>query len=152
VPGKIGDRSGDTLLLEARPSFVEQQRHSRDCLLVSAIEGSTPPRHDRAWIAAAILTATVAGATFAGVPMLVAALVAGGLMIATRCTTGTSARHSVDWQVLVVIGAALGLGLALKQTGAADCLAHRGVKLVGQDPWAALLVIYLITSLFTAII
>jgi len=155
VSGKIGDielRPGDTLLLEARPSFVEQQRHSRDFLLVSAIEGSTPPRHDRAWIAAAILAAMVAAATFAGVDMLVAALVAGGLMILTRCTTGTDARRSVEWQVLTVIAAALGLGYALDKTGAAALLAHSWLGLVGQHPWAALLAIYVITSLFTEVI
>jgi len=45
--------------------------------------------------------------------VIVAALVAGGLMIATRCTTGTAARRSVEWQVLTVIGAALGLPLGI---------------------------------------
>jgi len=155
VPGKIGDieiHAGDTLLLEARPSFVSQNRQSRDFLLVSAIEGSTPPRHDRAPLAAAILAGMVAAATLFGVSMLVAALVAGGLMIATRCTTGAAARRSVDWQVLTVIGAALGLGQALGQTGAAAAIAQAWVGFAGENPWATLVGIYAITSVFTALI
>lgn len=155
VHGKIGDielRAGDTLLLEARPSFVPQQRDSRDFLLVSAIEGATPPRHERAGLAMAILGAMVAAVTFFDVPMLVAALVAGGLMIATRCTTGTAARRSVEWPVLIVIGASLGLGRALDQTGASTALAHAWVGLAGESPWMALLAVYAITSLATAVI
>ena len=53
---KIGDivlRAGDTLLVEAHPSFADQQRNSRDFFLVSRLEGSNPPSHDRAWIAMA---------------------------------------------------------------------------------------------------
>jgi len=155
VRGKIGDielRGGDTLLLEARPSFVEQQRHSRDFLLVSAIEGATPPRHDRATTAAAILVAMVAAATFGDVSMLLAALVAGGLMLLTRCTTAAVARRSVDWQVLTVIGASLGLGHALHQTGAAAAVAHGWIGLAGDSPWITLLAVYLITSFLTELI
>ena len=51
IKKKIGDiilRPGDTLLLESHPSFLEQQRNSRDFFLISRIEGYTPPRHDKA--------------------------------------------------------------------------------------------------------
>ncbi len=46
VDRKIGDVEllpGDTLLLETRPDFVEQQRNSRDFLLVSRIGDHHPP-------------------------------------------------------------------------------------------------------------
>ena len=45
---RIGDivlYAGDTLLVEAHPSFADQQRNSRDFFLVSRVEGSNPPRH-----------------------------------------------------------------------------------------------------------
>ena len=56
--GKVGDvvlRAGDTLLLESRPSFITQQRNSRDFLLVSEVQGAALPRHDRAWVAVSIV-------------------------------------------------------------------------------------------------
>ena len=155
VEGKIGVielHVGDTLLLEARPSFVEQHRNSRDFLLVSAIEGGKTPRHDKAGIATLVLIAMVLGASFAGLSMLVAALVAAGLMIITRCTSASAARQNVDWQVLVVIGASIGLGSALEQTGAASAIAQFWIGFAGQNHWIALLAIYLITSLFTAVV
>ena len=155
VRGKLGDielRAGDTLLLEARPSFARQHRNSRDFLLVHEIEGSTQPRHDRAWIAVVILAVMVAAATSGLVSMLEAAMIAAGLMVITRCTTGSSARASVDWSVLAVIGASLGIGQALEITGAAAEVAHSWVALAGADPWLALAAIYALTSLFSSFI
>ena len=152
--GKVGDirlRAGDTLLIEARPSFLEQQRHSRDFLLVSEIQGASPPRHERAFVSVLILLGmVVAAATFAD--MLLAALVAAGLMVATRCTTVARARASIDWSVLAVIGASFGLGASLEVTGAASHLAQSWLSLAGEGPWLALAAVYLVTMLFTEFI
>ena len=73
-------------------------------------------------------------------------------MIITRCTSASAARRNVDWQVLVVIGASIGLGSALEQTGAASAIAHFWISFAGQSYWIALLAVYLITSLFTAVV
>jgi di/tricarboxylate transporter len=151
---KIGDivlRPGDTLLLEAHPWFVDQHRNSRDFFLVSRVEDSTPPNHERAWVALAILTAMVTLAGLEVLSMLNAALLAAGLMVLTRCCTATAARRSVDWQVLVVIAAAFGLGRAMQTSGAAEAIAGRVVGLAGSSPWLALAVVYLITMLFTEV-
>ena len=79
-------------------------------------------RHDRAWIALGILGAMVAVVTLEWLTMLNAALIAAGLMIVTRACTGTEARRSIDWRVLLVIGAALGVGQAMDISGAAGSI------------------------------
>jgi di/tricarboxylate transporter len=153
--GKIGDivlRPGDTLLLEARPSFVEQQRNSRDFLLVSRIEDSTPPRHERAWVALAILGAMVTVVTFGWLSMLVAGMLAAGLMIMTGCCTAAVARRSVDWQVLLVIAAAFGLEQALWKSGAASIIAGTFLGAAGDNPHLALAVVYGVTLLLTELL
>ncbi|MGD8495567.1 MAG: SLC13 family permease [Gemmatimonadales bacterium] len=155
LPGKVGDitlRVGDTLLLETRPSFLEQHRNSRDFLLVSEVRGHAVPRHDRAWIAALVLGGMVVAAATGLLSMLEAALVAAGLMIVTRCTTGSDARASVDWSVLVVIGAALGLGQAMDASGAAAAIAAWWLGLAGGSPWLALAAVYVLTAGFTELI
>lgn len=155
IAGRIGDivlHPGDTLLLEARPAFVQQNQHNRDFLLIHPLQGDAVPRHERAWLAAAILLAMVAVATAGWLSLLEAALLAGGLMLLTQCTTAASARASIDWSVLVVIGASLGLGTAMQVSGAAQLLASTGLQLVGQQPWLALLVIYALTSAMTEVI
>ncbi|MCS6951295.1 MAG: SLC13 family permease [Bryobacterales bacterium] len=153
--GKIGDivlRPGDTLLIEANPSFALQQRDSRDFFLVSGVENSTPRRHERAGVALAILAAMVLAAAFGGLNMLVAALLAAFLMIATGCCTVSDARNALDWPVLVAIGAALGLGRAMEVSGAAKVVAGAMLSLGGDNPWLTLAAFYAATCLLTEIL
>lgn len=153
--GKIGDirlQSGDTLLLEAPPAFLEQRRVSRDFYLVSGIPNSEPLRHNRAPIAMAILTLMVLLATLGSMDMLKAASIAACLMLITRCCSPNRAIRSVDWSVLLVIGAALGIGKALEATGAAAAIAETLLGIAGQEPRVALAVVYAITTLLTEVI
>jgi len=155
VPGRIGDielKPGDTILIEADAGFADRYRNTRDFLLVSPLEDSTPRRHHRAPLALLILGIMVVLATFGVLDMLVAAMVAAGLMIITRCCTITEGRRSVDWSVLVVIAAALALGTALEVSGAAQTIADRIIGLAADDPWWTLVAVYGITMLTTEII
>jgi di/tricarboxylate transporter len=161
---KVGDivlQAGDTLLLEARPSFVQQQRNSRDFFLVSQLEDSTPPRHERAFVALAILIGMVLLATlfeqlplFArnGFGMFHAALVAAGLMLYAGCSSATAARRMIDWQVLVVIAATMGVGKAVASTGLASAVAHGLIALAGTEPMLQLAIVYIVTMMFTEIL
>ena len=155
IQAKIGDivlRPGDTLLLEAEPGFVDRQHNSRDFFLVSRLPDSRPLRQDRAFIAVGILIGMVVVATLEWVPMLQAALLAAGLLLLTRCITGSAARAAVDWEVLIAIAASFGLGHALEKTGAAQFIAASLIQLAQGDPWVTLAVVYLVTMLFTELI
>jgi len=161
---KIGDielRAGDVLLLEARASFVEQQRTSRDFYLVSALDDSAPTRHHKAWTALAILAGMIVAATvFEQVPwfvdhqfsMLHAAMVAAGLMLATGCCSTEAARRSIDWQVLLLIASAFGIGKAMEKTGTAEALAASMLGLAEGDPFMALFVLYGTTMVLTELL
>ena len=154
IERKIGDialRAGDTLLLECRRSFVEQQRNSRDFLLVSQLGDSHPPNHERALTAAAIVAGMVLAVTAGWLSMLEAALLAAGLMIVTGCTDGRVARRAPDWQVLVVIATSFGIGAALEKTGTASLLAGGLIGLAGGDPWLTLSLVFLATALLTSL-
>ena len=149
---KIGDiilKPGDTLLLECHPSFFDQHRNSRDFYLVSRVEGYTPPRHERAWLAGAVFLGMVVAAGTGMVSMLLAGMLAAGFMIIGRCCNSTMARTSVDWQVLIAIAASFGLGKAMETTGAAGRIAELMLGIAGTNHWAALAVIYLLTIVCT---
>ena len=155
IKRKIGDiilKPGDTLLLEAQENFVEQHRNSRDFYLVSRLEDSSPPRHERATISLLILIATVISVTLGWLSILKASMLAAGLMIIARCTTATNARKAVDWQVLVIIAASLGIGQAIQVTGAAHEIAMGLTGMTMGSPGLALASVYIITALFTAMI
>jgi len=155
IQRKIGDialQPGDTLLLEARPSFMAQQRHSRDFFLVSQIEDSQPPQHHRAYLAIAIVAGLVAVVTLGLSDILHAALGGAALMLVAGCCTLGAARKTLDWPLLVAIGAALGLGAAVEQTGLAQTLAGGFVGMAGTSTYAALVGLFATTVLISSVV
>lgn len=177
--GSIRLEPGDTLLLQTRNDFVFQHRNNRDFYLVSGIGASSARRHDRALIAGGLFLLLIvwlilSALTWDGAPMgevlgLGAAMDAGVkpiaamaivvAMIVTRCMTTQQARTAIDLQVLMTIAAAIGLGTALKQSGAATFVAETLVEGVGRSglpaatlPVVLLVVVYLVSMLLTEVI
>lgn len=155
IPGKLGDitlRVGDTLLLEASHQFVEHYRFRRDFLLVSALNDSTPPDFRKAPLALGILLLMVLVSAVGLMPIMEAAFLAAGGMIATRCITASKARRNIELPVLVVIAASFALGNAMTLTGAAASIAELLVLSDNMSPWLALGLVYLLTVAFTEVI
>ncbi len=160
INAKIGDivlRSGDTLLLEAHQSFEARNRNSSDFFLVSSVQNSAPPRHDKAWMALLILlTMIVVNLTWDKYfDILTSATLAAGLMILTKCCTAREARESLDVEVLVSIGASFGIGKALESSGAAQWLSSNlidAAQIFGGGPWAVLGAVYFATMILTELI
>ncbi|MGB7551463.1 MAG: SLC13 family permease, partial [Chromatiaceae bacterium] len=155
LPGKLGDirlQVGDTLLLEAGQSFVEQYRYRKDFLLVSLLDDSSAPDFRKAPWSLAMLAAMVVASASGLVSILEAAFLAAGGLLATRCISASKARRAIDLSVLVVIAASFALGTAMTKTGAAQGLAGLMLGGAGLSPWLALALVYLLTSLFTEFI
>jgi len=173
---KIGDvvlHAGDVLLVEAHPSFADQQKDSRDFFLVSKVDESTPPKHELAYLAIGLLMAMVVAVSgkdvldvVAGVipalqplvklvpqpTMLVSSMVAAALMLVTRCVSLETARKSIDWEVLLAIAASFALGTALDRSGAAQSIATWTNALAGGSPFISLALIYFVTLVVTELI
>ncbi len=155
ITGKIGDirlRAGDTLLLEAASSFIDERRISRDFYLVSGVPNSEPIRHERSHVAFILTVAMVLLAAVGWLSMLQAAVLAAVGMIALGCCSPTKALRSIDWSVLLVIAAALALGEALNITGAAEAIANGVIGIAGDNPWLSLIAVYAVTTVLTEII
>lgn len=155
LQGKIGDmrlRSGDALLLEANPVFETQYRSSKDFYLVSIVPDSTPINHEKAPLALAAMVGMVLLASFGWMSMLHAAILAAVVMVALGCCSPHKALASVEWSVLLVIAASLGLGQALALTGVATAMADMLLGPAHSNPWLALVLIYGATTLLTEIV
>jgi di/tricarboxylate transporter len=151
VPGNLGNirlRTGDVLLLEARPAFVSRQRYNKDFLLINDLD-TEAPRHDRAWLSWGILLVLVGLAAFGVMSMLNAALVGAALVILTGCCSVGQAQKAVDVPVALTIAASFALGGALEQTGAAGYLAEGVVSFSGGNVLLALALVYLVVSVLT---
>ncbi len=67
----------------------------------------------------------------------------------TGCINMEDARRSIDYQVLLVIACAFGLGIAVQKVGLADIIASQALSIAGGNPWLMLALIYLATVLLT---
>jgi di/tricarboxylate transporter len=148
VQGKIGDivlRPGDTLLMQCAPAFMRLHHNSRDFYLASELPNTEAPSFDRARIALGILAAMVLAVAVGQIHISIAAFVAVAALIGSRCISASQARQSVDWSVLITIGAGLGIANAMTHSGAAGFVANGLVSAVGGlGPIATLIVIYVL--------
>ena len=159
IQGKIGDiriAPGDALLLQGHPDFVARHRNDRDFLLVSAIDGARPLRHERGWLAVAILAVMVVVASmedFFGVTVFLAATLGATAMLVTGCLSIDAARKSIDLPVLVGIVGALVVGQAIQKSGLGDQVASRIIEASRTfGPWGVLAGVYLMTLFFTELV
>jgi len=155
VKQKVGDiqlRTGDTLLLEAHPNFLDQYKNSSDYYLISGISNSNPPNYEKTGVAWSVLGVMIGTVALGWLSMFQASFLAAGLMIASRCCRATVAKDYIDWSVLLVIAASLGIGNALQQTGAAAFLAEGFLQHVDGSPHLALAGIYFATWILTEMV
>ncbi|BBN59223.1 SLC13 family permease [Hydrogenovibrio marinus] len=143
---------GDAMLLEAGPSFVEQYRFRKDFLLVSTLADEPPPNFRKAPWAMSILFLMLLLTAFAFVPMLEAALLAAGAMLASGCVNIVKARRYVDLMTLITIAASFALASAMSKTGVSHWLVESLLGMVGTAPLLALILIYMITALLTELV
>jgi di/tricarboxylate transporter len=149
--GTIKLRAGDTLLLEARPAFLTRQAYNRDFLLINDLE-QEQPRHNRAYLAWAILLAIVISASTEMLSMLNASLLGAGAILAGGCCSLSQAHKSLDLNVLITIGASFALGAAIYKTGVATQLAEQILSVSAGQTWLALVLAYICVSVLTEII
>ena len=150
--GRIPLEAGDLLLVEARNGFDKRWNENRkDFYLVAPRTGEKKkPITRRAPLALGLLVMMIIAFTTQIVPLVTAAFVAALGMIVTRCVRGEEARASINFSVLAVIGAALGIGEAVRLSGLAHMVADQisGVA-IGMTSIGVIAIIYVATNLLT---
>src|SRR5690606_1973542 len=87
------------------------------------------------------------------VSTLVSSLLIALMMVGMGCISTGDARRSIEWQVLLTIAAAFGVGTALSKSGAAAAIARFFFNVSGDlSPIIALAAVYLLVSLITEVI
>jgi len=110
-------KPGDTLLVISDRGFAERWRDRNDFLLVSRLGAPAPPFTPKAGIVVAIGAAIVLGAGLGVLPILHLSLLGAVALVLFGILTPNQARDSIDFDVIVVIGAAFGLAAAVETSG-----------------------------------
>ena len=133
---------GDVLVVQGREARIDALER-QDLFRRLSLPGVSLKRRDRAPVALAIFGGAVLAGTLKVLSLPVAMLLGAVLAFATRCITPEEAYSQVRWQVLILIAAMLGLGVAMETTGTAAFLASQIVQVVGASD-----VVWLLSAFF----
>ena len=150
--GRVPLRAGDLLLVEGRPALADRLATLSDDFALVAPVGHVRPVTARAPVALGLLFGAIGLAATGVLPLATATFAAALGMVATGCLRGPALQRAVDVPVLLVIGAALGIGHAVEVTGLA-ARAAVGIEAVAPlGPVVTLLVVYVVTNLLAELI
>ena len=144
-------RSGDALLVHGPRKNLRLLASDPDFLvLTEAVQ--VPPRRRKAPVAAGLLALTLTPVLLGWLPISIAAVGGGALMILFGCLTMEEAYRSIEWQAVFLIAGMLPLGIALEQAGVSALVAEAVVAAVGDfGPRAAMAAFFVVTSLATQV-
>ena len=135
--------AGDNAVLEVNDSFFYDSRNETDFLILKRLRGYRVQRTNRAVVATLLTVAMVVVAAVGWVSVLNAALLGALAMLLTGCMTVRQAAQSVEFDTVVVLGAAVGLESAIRASGLSDVIADLLMSLGGDNPYVALAVVFL---------
>jgi len=143
----------DDLLLVVPEERMGQLRHSEDLIITAHGQVETRLGGTK-WAILFILPAIIILSALGVVEILKGAIVGCIALLAIRAMRPAEAYRSLDLSVLFLIAAFVPVGLAMKNTGAAEFLADGILRLRGLNPEfftpaVILSVLYLLTSLLT---
>ena len=125
-------KPGDTLLLISDRGFGDRWRNRSDFLLVPRLGESSPQLTRKAGIVAAVGAAIVLGAGFGVLPILHLSLIGALVLIGFGILSTAEAKDAIDFDVIVVIGAAFGLAAAVETSGLGQAAADLVARGFGQ--------------------
>ena len=140
-------RAGDILLLQGGAETLQETLQTLSCLPLA--ERGIRLGHPRRIVLAVGLFGAALAATAAGsLPVQLAVVAAAVAMVLARLLSLREAYESIDWPVIVLLGAMIPVGQALRSTGGAQLIADGLLRLSGQMPLSATLVIVLLGTMF----
>jgi di/tricarboxylate transporter len=142
---------GDTLLIAAKPTFIEFWRNSADFTLLSVIDEDDQEQVKPKLLPLIIVLLMSLLPAFNILPIMTSAMIAALLMIATRKELQSAPLKTIDLNILLVIGAALGLSSGLQDSGAAAMIAN-ALPIPMANPQLALFGVCLFTWMLTELI
>ncbi len=142
---------GDVLLVQGTPLALEQMREMPD-LFVTRLRGVETYRREKRFQAVGIILGVVLASSLGWLDIAVAALAGATLMVITGCLRMDEFLGSIHWDIILMLGGLIPLGIALEKTGGAALMARGLVEAGHLLPGIWFLVaVFLVTSLITEV-
>lgn len=145
--GTIELRPGDVVLLQMRRDVMPETLASLGALPL-ARRGIRLDRPRRVLLSTGIFGTMIATAAAGLLPVQVTMTLAACGMLVAGLLTPHEAYESIDWPIVILLGAMIPLGIALEKTGGAQLIADQALLLSRHLPPPAMLVVILVTTMF----
>ena len=145
-------RGADRLLIAGSDDAMRSLRDNPHLIGVD-ISRARAFRRNKAWIAMAAMAGVVLLSALDVIGIGLAAFIAVGLILITRCIDPEEAWGAIDGDVLILIFAMLAVGLALEQAGSVGLMVGWVKPLLQSAPaWSLVFVIYFLALLLSELL
>ena len=151
-PDRVVFRSGDVLLLQGRAEVLRSVMSSLGCLPLVE-RGLKLGQPKKVFLSLGIFAAALAATAVGFLPIQVAFMAAAVLLLLTGFISLRELYESIDWPVIVLLGAMIPVSKALETTGGAETIGMAIYTLAGDMTlWATLALLMLITTLLSNVV
>jgi len=139
-------QAGDVLLLQGDPDSVSAFAAEFGCVPLAERAIRVPAKRE-AVLATVIMGAAIAGAAGGLMPAALAFAAGGLAVMAFKVLPPRTVYQSIDWSVIVLLGALIPVAGAMETTGAADILAQQLLASVAQGNAIVALTVLLVVTM-----
>jgi len=145
--GRMRLHFGDALLLHGPREKLVVLGGERDFIVLQG-DVQRPVRAERGAVAAAIMIGVVLATMSGWLPIYIAAVAGATATVLTRCVTIEEAYHYIEWRAVFLIAGMIPLGIAMRETGAAQIFTESIVfGVAGYGSLAVMAAIFIATAL-----
>jgi di/tricarboxylate transporter len=141
-------QNGDVLLLQSHVETLKEVVDRLGCLPLAQRDLRLATPKGQLFIALGIFIAALIVSAIGLIPVQIAFTAAVFLMIVTKIVNLREAYESVDWPIIILLGAMIPVGAALEATGGAQLIADAILRLSSQFPPAFALIVLLVATMF----
>ncbi|HRJ75001.1 MAG TPA: SLC13 family permease [Anaerolineales bacterium] len=150
---KIRFQNGDVLLLQSHIETLKEVVERLGCLPLAQRDIRIGQTRGQLFAGLGIFICALAFSALGMIPVQIAFTIAVLLMLITRLVSLKEAYESVDWPIIILLGAMIPLGAALESTGGAELIANSILQISSQfPPVFALTVLLLASMLLTGLV
>ena len=148
-------RSFDTLLVYGSREKIREMRDSGGFIVLTELERSLR-KHRFWWLSIIVIIGAVLLAALSLVPILKGVIIGLSILLVARVITPLEAYNAINWQIIVLIGCLIPLGIAIQSSGTAILIGNTMVNLLQfvpeyQQAIFLLAMIYLVAMILTEV-
>ncbi|HCB01520.1 MAG TPA: SLC13 family permease [Anaerolineae bacterium] len=144
---KIRFQNGDVLLLQSHIETLKEVVERLGCLPLAQRDIRIGQTRGQLFAGLGIFISALAFSALGMIPVQIAFMIAVLLMLITRLVSLKEAYESVDWPIIILLGAMIPLGAALETTGGAELIANSILQISSQFPPVFALTVLLVASM-----